>query len=307
VREVASQSTRQVSWELRVLRDGPGNAFSLPDGAVYADTEMAHILAGVPGLWAAILAHEIVHITRQHAARQTAFEDSREQARADGRFFTAGALPLGAVFLRPSERDAQEDLAVFSQTLELEADEASLDLMARAGIHPDFMIALDHLMEVEEADSTRAKRFCATHPGWDARESGLQRRLSAAVAEFKRRWAESANSPGGNPPVLAFVDSPKVNVARDRQNAEVGLPLRCENSAGRAKVVLLVHYSRAASLPRRERTGQLEQTIACTPEKSTARFALRALGPGEQVDGEFHVMDDRGWVLAWSPRFRAEY
>jgi hypothetical protein len=305
--ELPDRTSSQVHWELRKLRDAnaPQGAFVFPDGGVYVGGEMARLLDGNAGLWAALLSHEVAHVILYHWTKLAAMQDLMADARDDWKFLTPNALSL-SIWLQPTAQETQEELAAFSRDLEMDADAAGLKLMAQAGFHPDFMTALYHLMQVQDADSAADMRFCLTHPGWNTRESRLRKKLSAAVAEFNRRWPDAAQSPGGKAPVLAFTERPEVNVSLDRENAEVSFPLRCENSTGQTKVVLLIHHFQVGTVQAQE-SGQLQQSITCTANQTVVRFDVRASGHDDDVDAELYVMDDRGAVLARSPVFRVEY
>jgi len=297
-------SAEEISWELRVVKGLTGNAFSLPDGAVYVDDEMVQLLGNDPGLWAAILAHEIVHVTQHHWTKRAIFQESLRDSHESWRFVQLGAFPAELTSSTPA--DQEHELADFSQDLELEADVGSLSLMARSGFHPDFVTALYHLMETQEGDSGAA-HFLASHPRWDVRESHLRKRYSAALAEFEKLWPDPANSPGGNPPVLAFVGRPKAEFGSHHTSAEVSLPIRCENSSGGVEVVLLLRGFRAPDLPPSEQTRKIRQTIDCTSNRTSASFVLSATGPRNEADVEFYVLDSRGWVLARSSKLRVRY
>jgi hypothetical protein len=305
VHEVSGGSSgEEFSWELRVVKGHTENAFSLPDGAVYVDDGMVQLLGNDPGLWAAVLAHEIVHVAQRHWTKRAIFQDSLRDSHESWGFVQLGAFP--AVLASSTVEDRERELAGFSQDLELEADVGSLGLMARSGFHPDFVTALYHLMEAQEGKSSAAN-FLASHPRWDVRESHVRRRYSAAVAEFEKLWPDPSNSPGGNPPVLAFVDRPEASFGAHHTSAEVSLPIRCENSSGRVEVVLLLRRWRASDLPPSEQTRKMQQTIDCTSARTIASFVLGATRPREEADVEFYVMDSRGWVLARSSKLKVRY
>lgn len=305
VREASgSSSGEEFSWELRVVKGLTGNAFSLPDGAVYVDEEMVQLLGNDPGLWAAILAHEIEHVTQLHWTKRAAFQDSLRDPRRNWGFMQLGAFPVGLTSSTPA--DQERELADFSQDLELEADIGSLGLMARSGFHPDFVTALYHLMEAEEGNRG-ATHFLAAHPRWDVRESHLRKSYSAALAEFAKLWPDASTSPGGNPPVLAFVGRPETSIADHHTSAQVSLPIRCENSSGSVEVVLLLRRLRAQDLPPSEQTRKMRQEIDCAAGRTNVNFVLGANRPRAEADVEFYVMDCRGWVLARSAKLRIRY
>lgn len=305
VREVSSGcSKEQMSWELRVVKGLTGNAFSLPDGAVYVDDEMVQLLGDDPGLWAALLAHEMMHIIQHHWTKRAAFQDSLRDSRTGWSSMQFGAFPVAIT--SSTETDRERAMADFSQELELEADIGSLDLLARSGFHPDFVTALCHLMEAQEG-SSMAAHFLASHPGWNARESHLRRRHKSAVAEFAKFWPDPRRSPGGTPPVLAFVGRPEAALEPHRTNTELSLPIRCENISGGVDVVLLIRRLDAFNLAPTERMSKMRQTVDCKSDRTIASFVVSTANPREEADVEFYVMDSRGWVLARSSKLRIHY
>ena len=305
VREASGSSSGEgISWELRVVKGLTGNAFSLPDGAVYVDDEMVQLLGNDPGLWAAILAHEIEHVTQRHWTKRAAFQESLKDPRRNWSFMQMGAFPV--VLTSSTLADQERELADFSQDLELEADVGSLGLMARSGFHPDFVTALYHLMEAEEGNQSAA-HFLASHPRWDVRESHLRKSYFAALAEFAKLWPDSALSPGGKPPVLAYVGRPEASFADHHSSAQVSLPIRCENSSGDMQILLLLRRLRAQDLPPSEQTSKMRQEIDCTAGRANVNFVLGANSPRAEADVEFYVMDSRGWVLARSSKLKVRY
>jgi Zn-dependent protease with chaperone function len=293
-----------ISWELRVTEGLLGNAFSLPDGGIYVDKEMVQVLGNDPGLWAAVLAHEIVHVTKRHWSKRAALQNSLKDSHESFGFTRIGVFPSRLTTAAPADRE--RELAAFSQDLELEADLASLGLMARSGFHPDFVTALYHLMEAREGTGSGA-RFLASHPGWDVREASLHKRYAAALEQFQRFWPEASVSPGGSPPMLAFAGAPQARIDAARAAAEITLPLSCQNATGPVDVILLLRGLRAAELSESQRTAKMRQTIDCTSDKTAARFVVPALRPQDEADGEFYVMDGRGWVLARSSKICIRY
>jgi Zn-dependent protease with chaperone function len=293
-----------LSWELRVVKGLSGRAFSLPNGAVYVDDEMVQLLGNDPGLWAAVLAHEIIHIVQHHWTKRAIYQDSLRDSRAGWNFIQFGAFPV--VVTSSTQNDRERAIADFSQQLELEADIESMGLMARSGFHPDFVTALDHLMEAQEGNFGVTQNL-ASHPRWGARESQNRKKYSAAVAEFEKLWPDPAKSPGGNPPVLAFVGRPSAAVSDQQASAELTLPIRCENSSNPIEVLLLLRHERASEFSAAEQTSKMRQSIDCRSNRMNASFALNTSHVGDEVDAQFYVMDSRGWVLARSSKIRVRY
>jgi hypothetical protein len=82
------------------------------------------------------------------------------------------------------------------------ADRVGLLMMAQAGYHPDFALALYGYLERRLGDRLRIGELFSDHPRWRSREERDLRARGAALAIFHSRWQDAAQSPGGLPPEL---------------------------------------------------------------------------------------------------------
>ncbi len=190
-------------WDLRIAK-GAGNVFSSPDGTIFVDEELAQLLGSRAGLWAAALSHEISHTIRRDWARRYLFQKSLEEARASQIVLGDAGVFAGSWV---DARGASNQLASFCQTMELEADAEGLMLMTRAGFDPDFVPALQHLLEGQPGQS-EGNIFDPSHPRWNEREQHLQKLYLAAGKEYDRLWPDRHASPGGNAPTVVYAGSP---------------------------------------------------------------------------------------------------
>jgi len=274
------------SWDLRIAGDA-GNVFSSPDGTIFVDRGLAQILGPRAGLWAAVLSHEIFHVTRRDWARRYLFQKSLQDAGAsqimlgNGSAFSGSWVDAGRASIL---------LAGFCQTMELEADAESLMLMAHAGFHPDFVPALHHLIEAQPRQSD-GKFLDSSHPRWDERDQRLQKLYAAAGKEYDHFWPDRYASPGGNPPVVVYAGLPRAGRGIGEE-PEVRIPLHCQNLSGSVEVVLRLTESGLAS--------ELRQFTGCTSNRTLITFALpnhELRRGGTRVRGEVSVLDDGGAIL----------
>jgi predicted Zn-dependent protease len=179
-------------WEVVVFEDDAANAFALPGGKVGVYTGLLKVAKDQHQL-AAVIGHEVAHVTQQHGNERVsqAFVAEGGLAVASAAIGTTGekhnlamaALGLGAQY---------GVLLPFGRTQESEADVVGLDYMARAGFDPAGAIALWQNMQAVEKSSP--PEFLSTHPAHDTRIHNLQQRMPTAVAEY-----QEAKARGGTP------------------------------------------------------------------------------------------------------------
>jgi predicted Zn-dependent protease len=124
-----ADDTPSKAYRVTILNTPAVNAFALPSGNLYV-TRGLLALANDTSEVAAVMAHEIAHVTLRHASQ-------REEAAktADLRRRVAGAVQSRE---RGEEVQAIEklSLASFSRRQELEADQVGVKMIARAGYDP---------------------------------------------------------------------------------------------------------------------------------------------------------------------------
>lgn len=302
VAQIEAPRTAKFAWALRIVKDDQRNAFSSPDGMVCVESGLAELAGASTGLWAAILSHEIAHVVRRDWARRYLFQKYLENG--GGAVIALGDPSLPAASWSDSEK-ASADFGRFCRQMELDADRESLQLMARAGYHPDFVPALHHLLHARSSSATSTSLY-AMHPCWEERDRELRRAYDAASIEFARRWREWYASPGGNPPVLVFAEEPRVRKTGST-GWEIQIPMRCQNLVGAVEVVL---HSRAASsktsrpdsTPDLSEAGsELRQLTGCTSPRTTITFTLADTFDRDQAGERWtdvYVLDAWGAVLA---------
>ncbi len=167
-------------WEFEIFEDPSANAFALPGGKVGVNTGLLNI-AATDGQLAAVLAHEMAHVTSNHAAARV----------KNNQTLALGGVILGAV-LGASEAGSQlgsiaqrgSEIAfglTFSRTQELEADRIGTIFMARAGYDPAEAITLWQRMGAQNRSAT--PEFLSTHPVSSTRIKALQEFLPVARAQ----------------------------------------------------------------------------------------------------------------------------
>ena len=309
IQQELSTSSRRLDWALRIVEGGGFNAYSSPDGAIFVESGLADLAGTNPGLWAALLSHEIAHALRRDWARRYLFE---KRLRNEG----GATIVLGDPGLASSwmdSRTASSELAGFCRKLEVEADRESLTLMVRAGYHPDFVPALHHLLQAH-VENFASRSAYPMHPCWEERDRELNRAYIEASIAFERRWPDWNASPGGNPPTLVFAERPVLRRTGAKE-WEISFPLRCQNLAGAVEVVLLPQSGKAKrrDLARLsdspDSKEEIREVTGCTSPTTTISFRLtdsensrRAAFQGTQI----YVVDAWGSLLARTDIHRPE-
>ena len=183
-RSVAASDDPSQSYRITILNSPSVNAFALPGGYLYV-TRGLLALANDSSEVAAVIAHEMGHVTANHAmARQNKAQAAVIVSRVvtdvlqDG---DAGKLALAS---------SQRTLAAFSQQQELEADAIGVRTIGKAGYDPfaaaRFLDLMGRYAAYKSAGTVQDKRpdFLATHPATPQR------------VEFAIRAARQFGAPG---------------------------------------------------------------------------------------------------------------
>ena len=172
---VAAQSTRpNLEYTFTVLDDEMINAFALPGGFIYVTRGILTHLNSEAEL-AAVLGHEIAHVTEKHAIR------NQNRGKVLGALSTVAAIYTGTPGLYElSNIFSGVLLTGYSREFELEADAVGAAFMAKAGYSPDAMLNTIEILKnkdrVEIAQARLEDRkprvyhgFLSTHPDNDTR------------------------------------------------------------------------------------------------------------------------------------------
>lgn len=222
-------------YRFTVLDSEEVNAFALPGGYIYITRGLMALLDSEAEL-AAVLGHEIGHVTARHSVRQY----TAQQAAGIG-------YTVGAIFL-PELRTAavQNVYSLFGGALirgygrdhELEADGLGAEYLARSGYDPNAMIQVIRVLKAQESfEVERARRegrepnvyhgLFSTHPDNDTRLKqvvGKAGALSTAGEPIRVNRELYLNNVAG----LSYGPGVKEGVLRGRDfyHADLGLTLR---------------------------------------------------------------------------------
>lgn len=215
---VAKESSRpDLKFHFTVLNDEMINAFALPGGFVYITRGMLTHMNSESEL-AAVLGHEVAHITEKHAIRR--------QNRQKGFNFLNTVLAIGTG--QPGIYELGNIfggvlITGYSREFELEADEVGAEYMAKAGYSPEAMLKTIEILkakdriEIEQARLENRKPnvyhgFLSSHPDNDTRYAEAIRASEKLLQDYDEfiktdEFLEKLNG-------LAYGSARKVGIVR---------------------------------------------------------------------------------------------
>ena len=152
-----------------IIIDSPVlNAFAAPGGIIGVNTGL-FIHAETEAQFAAVMAHELAHLSQRHYARNV--EDARNKSIPTAAAIlgsiiimaTAGA-DAGAAALTSTVAGIQSSRLRFSRQFEREADNIGIQTLVRAGFDPQAMPEIFEQMNKASRYGSRPPEFLLTHP-----------------------------------------------------------------------------------------------------------------------------------------------
>lgn len=176
-RLAATSERSHLAWTFRVVDDPAVNAFALPGGFVYVTRGLLTHLESEAQL-AAVLGHEIGHVTARHSINQL----SRAAVASTGAGFLRIIDPTGAHVGGAAERGVADFILRHSREDEFEADDLGLRYLGRAQIDPHAMLAvLDTIERTTAAEGgQRIPTRQSTHPDPGLRRTRVESRIGPA-------------------------------------------------------------------------------------------------------------------------------
>ena len=207
---VAASPDAGQDYEFFLLRDNSLNAFALPGAHVGMHTGTV-LAAQTESELAAVLAHEVSHVTQRHIARQVAGQSKQAWA-------GLAALAVAILAARSNSQMAHAAIATAQATAiqsqldytrehEREADRVGLALLDKAGFDARAMPAFfDRLQRSNRLYDNNAPQYLRTHPVTTERIADIQDRLQSMPA---RESAQSLEFELIQAKLRALSDAPK--------------------------------------------------------------------------------------------------
>lgn len=200
---LVSRSGLQGSYRFYVLDQPTPNAHAIPTGYVFVTRGLLALMDDEAEL-AAAMGHELGHIIERHAAQRERERRGVMDAAVDAAM-KSGSVSIG----RSVARDGLVKLRRYSRDQELEADQAGVSYLVKAGYRADAMVTLIEKLRRQSAleeqlmgrtGAAAEASALSTHPGADDRLVAL-------------RGLPGVGTPGesGRPGYLAAIDGMSVD------------------------------------------------------------------------------------------------
>ena len=187
--DVARASHRpDLDYTFTIIDSPEINAFALPGGYVYVNRGLLTFMNSEAEL-AAVLAHEIGHITARHAVQRQARGGLAKTAATIGGVVTAVATGSGYVGSQISDITsiwAQTGLSGFGREQELEADSLGAEYIVNAGYDPSAMIEVITVLKNQEDFNRKVAGTGGGYHGLFATHPRNDKRLQQAIDDVAR-------------------------------------------------------------------------------------------------------------------------
>ncbi|WP_442201095.1 M48 family metalloprotease [Rhizobium sp. RAF56] len=212
------------SYRITILNSPAINAFALPGGYLYV-TRGLLALANDASEVAAVLAHEMAHVTANHGIER----QKREEAEVIASRVVAEVLSSDLAGKQALARGKLR-LAAFSRQQELQADEIGIRTLSEAGYDPfaasrflDSMEAYSRYMSVN-SDADQSLDFLSSHPNTPQRIELAREHARAAAGDNKVDAGRGYFLDGIDG--LLYGDSPEEGYVRGQTFLHGGLGIR---------------------------------------------------------------------------------
>jgi predicted Zn-dependent protease len=195
---VADKKLENVEWKFRALRDPVPNAFAMPNGSIYINTGLLALLEDENQL-AAVLAHEVTHVSERHTYLQN--RSLRKKVLAINIINTIGNWnPIGgpaglAIGLIAAVSPFMLVISVlgYSREQEKQADLEGLKAATAAGFAPEGMPNSFKMMQ-RDIEGEQLNSFYSDHPKLQERVNYTSSSISADAKKLSEDDAKTAKS-----------------------------------------------------------------------------------------------------------------
>ena len=186
-------------WEMAIINNPEVNAFVMPGGKIVVKSGILSVAKNQHQL-AAVLGHEVAHVTANHANERATRSDiasfgievlAAVLVGDSGNYYSRNYDPnlAGGIYGAAGTFGQLGLLNPFSRMQESEADDVGLIYMAKAGFDPRESVTLWQNMNSSEG-TAKIPEFLSTHPSGDTRIESMVSRLPEALALYNQAKAE---------------------------------------------------------------------------------------------------------------------
>lgn len=289
-----------LEYHFTVLDSPEVNAFALPGGYIYITRGILPYLDSEAEL-AAVLGHEIGHVTARHSVKQyTAAMTADIGVQIASIFVPEINTPAGANLVNVT---GSALLSGYGREQELQADKLGSEYLARTGYDPHAMISvLSTLKDQEAFDIARAKEehreprvyhgVFASHPDSDTRlqqvvNESKNLQVSPHPLEGRRIYLEHIDG-------IVFGDSPSQGVVRNSKFMHAGLGIALKFPQG------WIIRNGAQSVQATNGDAVIEFSMADGQGRSPADYLIGRYGQGSLT--RFDTRNFSGATLLYSSR-----
>jgi predicted Zn-dependent protease len=164
------------------------NAYALPGGKISITRGLLARMGSEDEL-AAVLGHEIGHVTARHAAQQYTRQILTQLVLIGGMaYMEAEQTDNRELYALGGLLGAQLAMAHYSREQERQADELGLEYMVSAGYNPNGMVdLLETLQSGHDREPSMVEQWFSTHPMTSSRVATARERVAALGGDVKGR------------------------------------------------------------------------------------------------------------------------
>ena len=198
--ELPPELDERFAWELFLIRDRSINAFALPGG--YFGVHLGLISAvGSPDEMAAVLAHEMSHVTQRHISRLMTQQNRQAPwmiaAMVLGALAASKYPDAGAAAIAGGQALAVQGQLNFSRDMEREADRVGFGVMSDAGFESAGMTSMfQRLQQASRLNDNGSFPYLRSHPLTTQRIAEAQSRVQLATSSAPAPSAQKLAAEG---------------------------------------------------------------------------------------------------------------
>ena len=186
--EITPETAQQLAWEVFLVRDPSVNAFALPGGFVGVHLGLIAVTANGDEL-AAVLAHEMSHVTQRHIARSIVNTQRTTLLSLAGMILgvlaasRAGSTDGVQAAVVGAQAAAAQGQLNYSRDMEREADRVGFGVLTDAGYSPAGMSSMFEKLEAaNRLNDSGAYPYLRSHPLTVERISEARARIALSGA-----------------------------------------------------------------------------------------------------------------------------